>query len=72
MYVDGEWIEATAGAYIDVLDPATAERIARVPDADADDVGRAVRSAHTLSKSVAGLVFRNGSERRCCFAPLTC
>lgn len=30
--IDGSWVEATAGAGIDVLNPATGERVATVPD----------------------------------------
>jgi betaine-aldehyde dehydrogenase len=45
MYVGGEWVEAAAGARLEVVDPASEEVIARVPAATAVDVDRAVRAA---------------------------
>ncbi|WP_029000000.1 aldehyde dehydrogenase family protein [Azohydromonas australica] len=45
LFIDGEWTAGTGTATIDVHDPATGAVIARVPDATAEDVDRAVRSA---------------------------
>jgi betaine-aldehyde dehydrogenase len=45
LYINGEFVAPSASATIDVIDPATTEVIARVPDADATDVDRAVRAA---------------------------
>jgi len=45
LYINGEFVAPQSSATIDVLDPATSEVIARVPDANADDVDRAVRAA---------------------------
>src|SRR5687767_3623396 len=45
MYVDGEWVNAGSGRSFDVMNPATGEAMARVPDAAAPDVDRAVRAA---------------------------
>ena len=45
MLIDGEWVEAATGHTLDVRNPATDEAMARVPDAGAEDVGRAVRAA---------------------------
>jgi betaine-aldehyde dehydrogenase len=45
MYVDGEWVNAASGRTFDVMNPATGEAVARVPDAAAADVDRAVRAA---------------------------
>ncbi len=45
MFVAGEWVEASSGETIDVLNPATGEVVAQVPAATADDVGRAVAAA---------------------------
>jgi betaine-aldehyde dehydrogenase len=47
LYVNGEFVDATSSATIDVIDPATTEVIAKVPDANAQDVDRAVRAART-------------------------
>jgi len=45
MLVDGEWVEARSGRTFEVVDPATAEPMATVPDAGAEDVDRAVKAA---------------------------
>ena len=45
LYINGEFVAPQSSATIDVLDPATSDVIARVPDANADDVDRAVRAA---------------------------
>ncbi len=45
LYVDGRWQPALADAWIDVVDPATEQVIARVPAGDARDVDTAVRAA---------------------------
>jgi malonate-semialdehyde dehydrogenase (acetylating)/methylmalonate-semialdehyde dehydrogenase len=44
-YVDGEWVEATSGRYIDVEDPARGEVIARVHASSRADVDGAVEAA---------------------------
>ena len=45
LYINGEFVAPQSSATIDVLDPATGDVIARVPDANAGDVDRAVRVA---------------------------
>ena len=45
LYINGEFVEASSAATLDVIDPATTEVIARVPDAGAADVDRAVKAA---------------------------
>jgi len=45
LFVNGEFVAAQSPAVIDVVDPATRERIALVPDADERDVSRAVAAA---------------------------
>jgi betaine-aldehyde dehydrogenase len=44
-YIDGEWIDAASGKTLDVINPATREVIARVPDSGAADVDRAAGAA---------------------------
>src|SRR6059036_1655123 len=44
-YIDGEWVDAASGRTLDVINPATREVIARVPDSGAADVDRAVQAA---------------------------
>jgi betaine-aldehyde dehydrogenase len=45
LYINGEFVTPEASATLDVLDPSTSEVIARVPDAGAADVDRAVKAA---------------------------
>ena len=45
LYINGEFAEASSAAVFDVIDPATTEVIARVPDGSAADTGRAVTAA---------------------------
>ena len=45
MYIDGQWVDAASGRTFDAMNPATGEAMARVPDAAAPDVDRAVRAA---------------------------
>jgi acyl-CoA reductase-like NAD-dependent aldehyde dehydrogenase len=45
MYVDGEWVDAAGGGRFEVVNPATGEVIATVPDAGPADVERAVDAA---------------------------
>jgi betaine-aldehyde dehydrogenase len=45
IYIDGAFVDAHANRTIDVINPATQDVIARVPDADASDVDRAVAAA---------------------------
>lgn len=45
MYINGAFEQGTSGQWVDVLNPATEEVIAREPQASADDVNRAVMAA---------------------------
>ena len=45
MLIDGERVAAASGRTFDVMNPATGEVMARVPDAQAADVDRAVKAA---------------------------
>jgi betaine-aldehyde dehydrogenase len=44
-YIDGKWVDAASKKTFEVLNPATREVIARVPDSGAEDVDVAVRAA---------------------------
>jgi len=46
LWIDGAWTKSRSGAVMDIENPATGAIIAQVPDADANDVDRAVRAAH--------------------------
>jgi betaine-aldehyde dehydrogenase len=43
--IDGEWVSAASGKVFDVMNPATDEVMATVPEAGAADVDRAVKAA---------------------------
>jgi betaine-aldehyde dehydrogenase len=45
MYVNGEWVDSKSNKTFPVYDPATEEVIAHVPEANTDDVNRAVVAA---------------------------
>ena len=45
MFINGEWIDSKSNKTFPVYDPSTEEVIAQVPDANADDVNRAVAAA---------------------------
>src|SRR3982750_4120431 len=45
MFIDGEWVASKSAKTFPVYDPSTEEVIAEVPDANADDVNRAVAAA---------------------------
>ena len=47
MLINGEWVASKSAKTFPVYDPSTEEVIARVPEADADDVDRAVAAAKT-------------------------
>ena len=51
MFVNGEWVNASDGATRDVINPATGEVIATVPEGTAEDVDRAVAAAKTAFES---------------------
>ena len=42
MYINGEFVESSSKKMFDVFDPSTEEVIAQVPDAQSEDVDRAV------------------------------
>ena len=45
MLIDGEWVEATGGGWIEVRSPATGAVVGKVPRGTAADVDRAVAAA---------------------------
>jgi betaine-aldehyde dehydrogenase/aminobutyraldehyde dehydrogenase len=44
-WIGGEWVDASGGETMEVLNPATGDTIAEVPNATAEDVDRAVQAA---------------------------
>ena len=55
MYVNGEWVDSKSNKTFPVYDPATEEVIAQVPEANADDVDRAVAAAKAAFENGHGL-----------------
>jgi len=51
MYIDGEWVAASDGAAIDVINPATEEKADAVPRATVEDLDRALGAADRAWKS---------------------
>jgi acyl-CoA reductase-like NAD-dependent aldehyde dehydrogenase len=51
LYIDGEWITPSSTRTIPVMNPATGEQLTTVPDANADDVDRAVQAARDAFES---------------------
>ena len=47
LFINGEWVESNSNKTFPVYDPATEEVIAQAPDANSEDVGRAVAAART-------------------------
>ncbi|PYX93253.1 MAG: aldehyde dehydrogenase, partial [Acidobacteria bacterium] len=45
MYINGDWVDSNSNKTFPVYDPASEEVIAQVPDANAEDVNRAVAAA---------------------------
>ncbi len=45
MYIDGQWVDASDGATVDVYCPANGEKISQIADATAEDVDKAADAA---------------------------
>ncbi len=61
LYIDGQWTAPSSGAYFETRSPATLELLARVADADASDVDRAVAAARRAWKNTWSTM--SGAER---------
>eukprot|EP00922_Rhytidocystis_sp_ex-Travisia-forbesii_P054073 GHVS01080222.1.p1 GENE.GHVS01080222.1~~GHVS01080222.1.p1 ORF type:complete len:525 (+),score=77.35 GHVS01080222.1:25-1575(+) len=62
LFINGEFIEATSGSFIDTVNPATEEVVAKVQEASDADVSKAVEAATVAFRSwqlVDGHVRRN-------------
>lgn len=51
MLIGGKWVDAESGKTFDVVNPATEEVIAQVPEGDAPDVDKAVKAARKAFES---------------------
>ncbi|WP_262697921.1 MULTISPECIES: aminobutyraldehyde dehydrogenase [Streptomyces] len=61
-FIDGTFIEPSAGGVIDVVDPCAESVIARVPEGTAEDIDRAVAAAVAAKGRWARLVPKERSE----------
>jgi len=59
-FIDGAWVDADGGAVIEVVDPATAERLGSVPKMGADETRRAIEAAAAAMPAWAA---RTAAER---------
>ena len=62
LYINGQWVEATGNKTFDVVDPATAERIATVADASPADGVRALDAAAAAQHAWAATAPRRRSD----------
>lgn len=51
LFINGAWVPPEHGNYLDVINPATAKVIGRIPAATADDVDAAVAAATAAYKT---------------------
>jgi succinate-semialdehyde dehydrogenase/glutarate-semialdehyde dehydrogenase len=55
MLINGQWLDSESGTYIEVVNPATEEKFARVPEATKAEVDRALESAQRAFPHWSGL-----------------
>jgi aldehyde dehydrogenase (NAD+) len=48
-FIEGKWLEPTAGEYFDTLDPSNGEKLAMVAQGSAEDIDLAVKAARNAS-----------------------
>lgn len=46
LWIDGKWTNSNGGSLMDIEDPATGKKIAKVIDASKADVDKAAKAAH--------------------------
>ena len=62
MYINGKWANAASGKTFEVFNPATGQRIASVPDGDAQDTEVAIGAAAEAFSGWSGLTAYQRSE----------
>src|SRR4029077_12725713 len=70
MYINGEWGDSKSAKTFPVYDPASEEIIAQVPDANAEDVNRAVGAAKAAFEE-GPWASTTAQERGRCLVPLS-
>jgi aminobutyraldehyde dehydrogenase len=61
-FIDGEFVDGSAGSVIDVVDPSSESTIAQIPEGSAEDIDRAVAAAVRAKNQWARLVPKERSE----------
>ena len=51
LYIDGQFVDASSGEFIDVENPATEEIIAKIPSASKEDIDKACNAAYEAFKT---------------------
>ena len=64
LFIDGKQVPASLPDLLDVINPATGELLAQISHANAQDVDRAVRSAHTAFESAEWANMSNRTRAR--------
>src|SRR5207247_6643515 len=64
LFVGGSWVKPASGEGFDVINPATTQRIARVPQAGKADVDAAVAAARAAFPGGSGLPGPGGAPSR--------
>jgi aldehyde dehydrogenase (NAD+) len=66
MYIDGKYIESASGKYFDSYNPFTGEVWAHIAQGNAEDVERAVRTAHQAMTEGAWAQLTASQRGLCC------
>ncbi|MEM9255014.1 MAG: NAD-dependent succinate-semialdehyde dehydrogenase [Pseudomonadota bacterium] len=61
LYIDGSWVDADSGATMPILDPATRDEIVAIPNAGAEETGRAIEAANRAFASWRRVVVKDRS-----------
>ena len=61
-YIDGEWVEAASGFTIDVLNPATGEKLGTVPGMGSAETRRAIEAANAAFPAWAAKTARERAQ----------
>jgi hypothetical protein len=69
MLINGEWVASKSAKTFPVYDPSTEEVIAQVPDANADDVNRAVAAAKAAFEEGPWATTTAQERGACAFSP---
>lgn len=63
-FINGRWVDAASGERIDVLNPATGEKLTEIAAADSEDVNQAVAAARAVADARTLATMRPGVRGR--------